>query len=58
MHLIHLVVTSGGLRFKQRSSNTTRMSYLLKAVLQPDTYAKLAIAGNAFFPAYRREWSL
>lgn len=43
----------GMLRFKLRWSNTQRMSWLLKMVLRPQDYRRLAIAGNPYFPAYR-----
>ena len=49
----------GGIqRFKQRWTNTTRMSFLLRRILRPEVYRKLAIPDNTFFPAYRRDWSL
>lgn len=48
---------SGGvLRFKQRWSNMSQPSWLFRMVLQPERYARLAIAGNGFFPAYRTSW--
>ncbi len=46
----------GALRFKKRWSNQTRTSWLLRMIIQPDIYGKLAIQGNSFFPAYRQSW--
>lgn len=46
---------SGGVaRFKTRWSNSTQPSQLLRMVIDPVAYARLAVDGNPFFPAYRR----
>lgn len=44
----------GVLRFKERWSNTTRASWLMRLILKPDLYRKLEIPGNSFFPSYRK----
>lgn len=48
----------GMLKFKKRWTNQTRMSYLVRIIVRPDVYAELAAPGNAFFPAYRKSWSI
>lgn len=50
---------SGGVtRFKMRWSNSTRPLYMLRMVIRPDIYERIAVGGNDFFPAYRRCWSI
>lgn len=47
---------SGLTRFKQGWSTETRPAYLCGRILQPEAYARLAVAapaGTKFFPAYR-----
>jgi hypothetical protein len=44
------------LRFKQRWSNQTKPSWLLRMIIQPAIYKAMAIPGNSFFPAYRTAW--
>jgi len=41
------------LRFKKRWTNKTLSAWLLKIVIRPDIYEKLAMSGNTFFPGYR-----
>jgi hypothetical protein len=43
----------GLLRFKRRWTNRTLPAWLLKIVIRPDVYERLAIPGNPFFPGYR-----
>jgi len=43
----------GLLRFKKRWTNKSLPAWLLKIVLRPDIYRRLAIPGNQFFPGYR-----
>jgi hypothetical protein len=46
----------GVLRFKERWTNSTRPSWLMRLILQPDIYSDLMIPENKFFPAYRKNW--
>jgi hypothetical protein len=41
-------------RFKRGWTSETRPAYLCGKILNREVYRELAIAGNDFFPAYRR----
>lgn len=43
----------GIVKFKKRWTNRTMPAWLLKIIIRPDTYYRLAIPGNTFFPGYR-----